>query len=311
MTASPVKPVSHQRARPLLGTLVEIAASGPGPEQVQHAIDSAFSVVETVHRLMSYHDPASDISRINRQPCHTPLSVDPHTWTVLHTAQLLSTASNGLFDVTIAPRLVKLGFLPSGKPAEGASYPGNWRHIGLLPEHRVVLSQPLQIDLSGIAKGYAVDQAIAALRQAGARTGHVNAGGDLRIFGTEAHTIHVRHPLEPTRLIPLLQLQDGAVATSAGYYNRRQHNGRDIMPIIHPDNGMACSSDRSVSVLAPSCMLADALTKVVHADSDAANHILPLFQAQALLLDGQQSNTPCRFIPAQPVPLPQREQNHA
>ncbi len=311
MNATPALPVSHQRARPLLGTLVEIAASGTTAEHVQHAIDTAFAAVETVHRLMSYHAADSDVSRLNRQPVDTPLEIDPHTWEVLQTAQMLSTASQGLFDVTIAPHLVTLGFLPCGTASDNAAPSGNWRHIRLLPDYQVTLARPVQIDLSGIAKGYAVDQAIAALRQAGIFAGRVNAGGDLRLFGPEAQTIHVRHPLEPTRLIPVLQLQDGAVATSAGYYNQRRHNGRDIMPIIHPETGTACSSTRSVSVLAPSCMLADALTKIVHADSDAARLILPRFQAQAMLLDGKQPDAPCRLIPAPPLATLHHEYSHA
>ena len=94
------------RARPLLGTVVEIAATGAA-EDVQQAISQAFDAVAEVHALMSYQDPASELSRINQTAFDAPVAVHDHTWQVLSAARELSEASNGLFDVTIAPALTR------------------------------------------------------------------------------------------------------------------------------------------------------------------------------------------------------------
>lgn len=277
--------VEHQRARPLLGTLVEIAATGACADAVQSAIARAFDAVEMVHALMSYHAPSSDVSRINREGFAHPVPVYEHTWRVLSAARAISEASGGLFDITVAPTLTRLGFLPRHADFPRISGQGDWRHVELLPGKRVRLARRLRIDLSGIAKGYAVDLAIRALQDSSMRAGRVNAGGDLRLFGDTAHSIHVRHPNAPERILPLLELRIGAAATSAGYYTSRRHRGRMIAPLIHPHTRDACGVERSVTVVAQDCMSADALTKVVHADPARAGAVLARFNARALMLE--------------------------
>lgn len=277
--------VAYQRARPLLGTLVEIGAAGESASAVQAAIARAFGAVEMVHALMSYHDPDSEVSRINRHAFERPVPVNQHTWRVLTMARDMSEASGGLFDITVAPTLARLGFLPRHPGFPRISGQGDWRHVTLLPGNFVRLMRRLRIDLSGIAKGYAVDLAIQALTGSGMTAGRVNAGGDLRVFGNVAQTIHVRHPLSPTRMLPLVELSAGAAATSAGYYTSRRHHGRMITPLIHPHTREACGTERSVTVLAQDCMTADALTKVVHADPAQAAAVLARFNARALMLE--------------------------
>lgn len=288
--------VEHLRARPLLGTLVEIAATGANAERVQAGIERAFQAVEMVHALMSYHAADSDVSRINRCAFERPVPVYEHTWRVLAAARQMAEASNGLFDISIAPTLTQLGFLPRHADFPRISGQGNWRHVVLLPDNRVRLLRRLRIDLSGIAKGYAVDLAIKALMDSGMSAGRVNAGGDLRLFGAIAQTLHVRHPSAPTSIVPLVELRAGAAATSAGYYTQRRHRGRMITPLIHPHTREACGVERSVTVLAQDCMSADALTKVVHADPAQAGSVLARFNARALMLEHDPVSGGCRIF---------------
>lgn len=271
-----------RRARPLLGTLVEISAAGP---RAEHAIAQAFLAVEQVHRLMSYHDPASDVSRLNRDAASHPVAVNPWTWQVLRAARHFSEASNGLFDITVAPTLARLGYLPRHADFPRACGHASWRDIELLPHHHVRFHRKLHVDLGGIAKGFAVDQAIASLQHHGAHAGRVNAGGDLRRFGNGAEPLHVRHPHAPTVLLPLADIADGAAATSAGYFAPRQRGGHTISPHIHPHTGKPLSSCISATVLAADCMSADALTKIVLADCPASLPVLAHFAARALLLE--------------------------
>ena len=272
-----------RRARPLLGTLVEIGARDASLQALGAAVERAFAAVQTIHDLMSYHDPASDVSRVNRTGAGD-IAVHPHTWDILALARDVAGASDGRFDVSIAPELVRHGYLPHHAGLAQPAPEANWQHIELLPGHRVRLARPLHLDLGGIAKGYAVDCAIRALQDAGMAAGRVNAGGDLRLFGG-AEQIHVRHPHAATRLLPLCQMSDGAVATSATYYSAREADGRAVSPLIDAATRQPCAGGRSVSVLADRCAVADALTKVVYADPDAALAALQQFHAHAVVLD--------------------------
>src|SRR2546423_4321797 len=108
------------RMRPLLGTVVEIRAGGPAMVATA-GIDAAFARVERVQRLMSFHDPASDVARINAAPAGRTVVVDSETYAVLRHALDLGQESDGVFDITVAPSLVEAGFLP--RPRTGGSLP--------------------------------------------------------------------------------------------------------------------------------------------------------------------------------------------
>jgi thiamine biosynthesis lipoprotein len=253
--------IEVRRARPLLGTLVEIAARGGPREQIMTAIDRAFAAIECVHRLMSFHEADSDVSCINRRAHRVPVQVHPWTWRVLREALRLSRATRGAFDVTVADRLVRWGYLPRATAQTASARSGDWRDVRLLAGHRVRLARPVLIDLGGIAKGFAVDRAVAALRNHGSASGLVNAGGDLRAFGALAHVVYLRHPASPGKLLPAFELVSGALATSADYFARRSWRGEAVAPITLRNRRTRATS-ASVTVEARTCMLADALTKI-------------------------------------------------
>lgn len=282
-----------RRARPLLGTFVEIRVSAPTAVKAERAVCAAFAAVARVQTLMSFHDPASDVSRLNRRAGR---SVGVHAWThfVLRRAQELHAATAGLFDIATAPALVRGGWLPGDAAAVAAI--GTAADITLLAGHRVRFRRPLLIDLGGIAKGFAVDRAVAALRRHGAASGTVNAGGDLRIFGPLGEPVHVRRPEAPGEFRHLTDFTDSALATSAAYYAARPIGGQLCAPVIDPRNGRPSRQSYSVSVQARTCLLADALCKVVWlAGADAAAPILRRFRATAWVIDS-------RRCAAEPLP---------
>lgn len=285
-----------RRARPLLGTLVEIAIDGDLPRTAaEQAADRAFAAIARVHALMSYHDPQSDVSRLNREAWLRAVPVSDETWQVLSAAQQLSAASDGLFDITIAPALERAGFLPRHADHLPASSRGSWRDVELLPGRRVRLARRLRLDLGGIAKGFAVDQAIAQLRAAGVVSGSVNAGGDLRVLGMPTHSLHLRHPSQPTHMLPVTT-SHAAAATSAGYFQHRQWVGQLCCPIVNPGTRMLCDARRSVTVFADECLVADALTKIVYADAKRASRMLDQYQARAVILDPDTDSGACRLF---------------
>lgn len=284
---------SLRAARPYLGTLVEISIDADlDVAQVQTAVNAAFSAVARVHQLMSFHDPDSDVSRINRTPAGIPIQIDPATYEVLGCAQRLSQRSQGAFDLTIAKVLVAQGFLPDVDSLPEIAL-ASYRDLALLDAHQVLWQRSGRIDLGGIAKGYAVDCAIDVLQQHGIPHALVNAGGDLRCIG-RPQPIHIRHPDDPQQLVAVGWLCDGALATSAGYYAQQpdlQSAAQQMInPIVDPQQQRCLAWQSSISVVAARCMMADALTKVVRlwlddAAPDRLAQLLADLDAQALLLD--------------------------
>lgn len=273
---------SAQRAQPWLGTLVGIEASGLPPRALSLAIDRAFRAVARVHGLMSFHEPDSELSRLNRQAHAGPVPVSAHLRRVLRAACRLSALTDGRFDVTVAPALVRWGYLP--ELPDSPQTTGDWRDIEFCPAGAVRFARPLLIDLGGIAKGYAVDLAIAALRRAGVPQACVNAGGDLRFYGHEPRQIGVRDPANAAQLRLLPPLLQGAVATSCVADTRRRHGRTWRSPLVDPHTGQAVTEAGSVTVLARCCLHADALTKPVAIDAAAATPLLRHLRAQAVLL---------------------------
>jgi len=269
-----------RRARPLLGTLVEVAVRGAADPNA--AVESAFRAVAHVQSLMSYHDQASDLSRLNRQAPRRPVALQADTYEVLCAALALSERTAGAFDVTVAPQLERQGLLP--RHLRGVA-PGSWRDVECLSGRRVRFRRPLRIDLGGIAKGYAVDRACAALRAIGVDSALVNAGGDLRVIGTTAWPIAVRHPANPGQHIPLCDLVDGAVATSAGYFLACGSSARAQRALVDGRSRHTRDWLGSVSVSAPTCLKADALTKVVGLLGVRAESLLIHERATACIID--------------------------
>ena len=273
--------VTHRRRAQLwLGTIVEIAAEAHQAAVVDTAIAAAFVAIACIHRALSNHDPASELSRVNRRAATRETMISRDLRAVLACGLTVAERSGGAFDPTQGARLAALGFLPPQPMADRAAC---WRDIRL-SARGVTFARPLALDLCGIAKGYAVDRAVLALRAHGVMTGVVNAGGDLRVFGERDEAVYVRRGDVQGGVQPLVRIREGAVATSAYASQRRYVDGRWASPLIDPRNGLPVMSTRTVSVIAPTCMLADALTKVVALRGRAAAPALAAFGASAAVL---------------------------
>jgi thiamine biosynthesis lipoprotein len=277
---------SLRRARPLLGTFVDITAAGATGPVAERAIDAAFDAIAEVHRLMSFHEPESDVSRLNRQAAAGAVRVHSLTLQVLEAALALQQQSDGAFDITVAPALQRLGLLPAPADSRPArAVPAGAEAIQLLPQQRVRFRHGgVRIDLGGIAKGLAVDRAVAVLRDHGVPCGLVNAGGDLAAFGDKAQTIYLRDPRAPGRLMACVEVGNGALASSGGCVD--PFRSPDVMgaAVIDPRAHNEVHAIAGATVRAPSCMIADALTKVVMIKGEAAMPLLDCYRASALLV---------------------------
>ncbi len=244
-----------RRCRPLLGTFVEITADRPA------AIDAGFAAVARVHVLMSAHDPASDVSRANAAAHRAPVAVDPLTAEVVAAALAWAAASDGGFDPTVGGRQRAAGQLPvhAGDPAPDGE--ATWRDISL-DDGQLRFARPLALDLGGIAKGFAVDRAVAALRAAGATAGLVNAGGDLAGFGADWPVTLVGSDRDA---VATTRVRDAALATSAGTPAAADRFAHLPFRLATID---------SATVTAPRCIDADVLAKLVIAGHPRAGDCL-------------------------------------
>jgi FAD:protein FMN transferase len=251
-----------RRSRPLLGTFVEIQAEGLDSDLLHQAIEKAFAAVAIVQQLLSFHDPTSELSLLNRTAGGPPLRLHAWTWQVLKAAVALQIESKGAFNVAIAEPLLRWGYLPRHSPKTNHSSEEGELAIELQADQKARLTSSRgKIDLGGIAKGFAVDCAVNALIENGVPMGIVNAGGDLRVFGEHRFSIWLRD--KNGAIEKQIQLQNTALATSGTYWSERPFAGRRVSPLINPQTQDSSLEIRTVSVRAPICLWADALTKVI------------------------------------------------
>jgi thiamine biosynthesis lipoprotein len=280
-----------RRARPWLGTLVEMQIEGLDAAAAARACERAFAEVAAVHALMSFHEGAGDLARLHGTPPGVTVRVDARTREVLECALRIAAASAGAFDPTIAARLVESGMLPRPLSPWTPDPSARWSDIELPGARGVRLARPQWIDLGGIAKGYAVDRAIEILVDAGAVQACVNAGGDLRVAGERVGRVNLRTHAG-VEAWSGVEVADGAVATSAGTGGNAPARSR-----VHLDGRTRRPAGTRLvaTVVAARCIVADALTKVVLAGPAArAARVLAQFGAQACVHDPRRGWSPLR-----------------
>ena len=266
------------RCQALLGTFVEISTD----QDDSQAVNKAFAAVKEIQNLMGFHYPLSELSQINRWAHQVPLKIHPWTAQVLRIAQEVHKQSNGLFNCGIGHRLVSAGLLP--RHIDLSKYQlGGIEDVHFLDSELITSSKPLCLDLGGIAKGFAVDKAVESLITDGIKSGCVNAGGDLRVFGKSPRSIQIRNPNLPSQLIDIGSLQNGAIATSGLYFtNRDQEQSHIINPFTQDESEAHINFSGSYSILANECVYADALTKVLALSNGHDHPCLNHFSAQAI-----------------------------
>ncbi len=253
------------------------------------AAQRALAAMREVERLMSKFAAASDIGRLNRQNAGSWVEVHPLTWQVVMQALRLHRLTEGAFDITVEP-LLRLYHYSQGEVAELPSADDiamalrrvggdklHYEREGMRLGFKV---DGMSLDLGGLAPGFAVDRAAAALARAGVKDALVELGGEIRVLGkarsalavssslsalppegSGAWRISIRHPRRPHETIATLNLGDCAVATSGDYEKYFVYQGRRYSHIVDPRSGYPVSGNVvSATVIHPSsCLMADAL----------------------------------------------------
>jgi thiamine biosynthesis lipoprotein len=243
-------PGAVRRAIPIMGTIGEFAVVHRDPAAAQTAIDAAIAELRWVERTMTCFEDSSDIGRANLAAARGPVTITPETALVVTEALRWAEATNGMYDPA-AGKIVKLWDVnhrhEPPPDAARASLAGRRLHrdveVGRYRGRDVLLyhDADVSLDLGAIAKGYAVDRSIDALRRHGIRQAVVNAGGDLYALGTapdgEPWQIGVRDPNDARRVAEVLQVADGAVGTSGTYMQYFRYRGQRSHHLMDPAIG--------------------------------------------------------------------------
>lgn len=241
---------SLRRAKPLLGTIVDISlhSSSHSSEELADLINSCFTKIKNIQSKMSYFDQNSDIFRINHAPPGELITITQETSLVLKVGLKLYEDSHGTFDILYKGRVNN----PNSQ-------------IEFHDSNIVSRNHFAEIDLGGIAKGYAADDAALMLREIPGVSGVINAGGDIVFFGEESFPLSIRSPQFDGRFF------------EAGYYS----NCAIATSVFHHDN-----SPHSISVLASKCILADSLTKALWQQSkESKDYLLNRYEAKYMEID--------------------------
>jgi thiamine biosynthesis lipoprotein len=252
-----------KRSQVLLGTFVEIwiedsiETTVSQKEFYYEICNIAFKEMAMVQQLMSVHEANSDISRINTiHHVPTPQVIQIHPWTyeVLLISKKLSEMTLGLFDC---------GLRGHSKKSSISSI----QEVEFEEGNTIKISKPIYINLGGIAKGYAVDRGIEILKSFGIEQAVINAGGDLRVLGSAYQKIYLQESKSKNAFVFLGDLKDGAIATSSSFFGGNAIQS-PISKIIHPKTGQEVDNYLSFSIVAPTCVIADGLTKALAIQKD-------------------------------------------
>ncbi len=258
-----------RRPRAIMGTdSTLVAVAGPGGRPAaEAALDEAEARLRRVEALMSNWIEDSEISKFNRAGAGREVALSPATRAVMAAARRAFDETGGAFDVTCRPlielwmRAGEAGRLPDEAEIAAARAESNWEAIELTEAGAVKRVATARVDLGGIAKGYGIDLALAALREAGVAAGMVEVGGDLAVFGAppehEGWRVAIRDPFELERELGAVRLDAGAVCTSGNYARFVEIEGHRFSHIIDPRVGRPAESVPSVTVLAPEALTAD------------------------------------------------------
>jgi thiamine biosynthesis lipoprotein len=277
LQAAADEPARYEYQRPEMGMAFRIVLYATNQSLANTAAEAAFGRIKQLNDIMSDYDEDSELSKLSRSAGsgrEVPVSED--LWFVLSRAQDLAKRSDGAFDVTVGPyvtlwrRARRQHQLPDPERLAQARKAVGYQHMRLNPDkHTVELLVPaMKLDLGGIAKGYAIGEALKTLARQGINRALVEGGGDVAVsdpppgkngWRFEVSSLDVSNA-PPVRF---LSLRSVAISTSGDLYQRLEIDGKRYSHIVDPHTGIGLTDHSLVNVIAPESITADSLTKVL------------------------------------------------
>jgi thiamine biosynthesis lipoprotein len=260
LLAAPALAARVQDARPLMGTVVQITAEGPREDALVAAVEGAYREMHRLSDLMNHYDPKSVVSALNDAAGQRPVAAPRELRQVLAMARAVSARTGGAFDVTVAS---VRGWrfrrddpaLPSAAEVAQQLQLVDWRRLVLDDKAGTAFLERagMRMDLGGIAKLYILEAGARVLERSGATRALLNGGGDVVAAG-DAHAaawrVGVRDPRAPERLLGVVELRRGFVASSGDYERYFERDGRRYHHILDPRTGYPAEGPRGVTLVA-------------------------------------------------------------
>jgi len=284
---------------PKMGTEFRIVLYASDSSQAVQAARHAFRRIDTLNQMLSDYQNDSELNQLSATAgSGEKVNVSNDLWTVLATAETIAKASKGAFDVSIGPltKLWRRAFrrqqFPEAEKIEAAQKRVRYKWIKLYEKsQQVKLKKPnMRLDLGGIAKGYAVDEAAKVLQSYGLRQILVDGGGDLYAGAAppdaDGWTVERQAVQDGEVVSEVFVVENQAIATSGDTYRFLEWDGQRYSHIINPRTGLGLTNCREVTVVAENCMLADALASTLSVmEIEKARKLLKDFSATATIIE--------------------------
>lgn len=253
-----------------MGTLVKITVVARNESIAQAAATAGFAEIHRLEELLSTWIPTSELSRVNASAGVAPVSVSPETMVVVQGAIRVAEMTEGGFNIAIGPAVDAWNVI------EGGPIPAEFQLESLRPMvdlqavHADVKKQTIflgkagmRIDVGGIGKGYAADQAVVAMKKAGALAGVVALSGDIKTFGQlpggRKFLVGIQHPRKEGEVVAFIDLENEAISTAGDYERYFERDGVRYHHILDPKTLQPARRCQSVTVIAREGMVADGL----------------------------------------------------
>jgi len=267
----------YEDSRVSMGCLYSVVVYGSDLARLREAAAAALDEVDRIDRLMSNYKNDSELSRVNREAAKAPVKVDPELFDFIAECLRYSRESEGAFDITVGPLMKAWGFFRGEGRMPGEAELAEARsRVGY---RRVILNQKdgtiffdragVELDLGGIAKGYAVDRAVAVLKRCGVTIALLSAGGSTIYAlgappGKPAWEIEVQDPVERDKIATRVRLKDRALSVSGSYEKFFELNGERYSHVMDPRTGRPVQGVLSVAVVTDDGTSGDALDNVFY-----------------------------------------------
>lgn len=269
---SPVNAAWYQDKQGIMGTNIQVEVWSEDEKLGPQATKAVMAEMERINQLMSPYIASSELAQINQHAGQQAVPVSKELFELIALSIQLSIETHGAFDITYA----SVGYLydyrhhskPSEQQVQVLLEAINFRHL-LLDEQTLSIQfahPKVKIDLGGIAKGHAVDNAIVILQGMGIEHALVTAGGDTRLLGDrrgKPWMVGIRDPRDADKQTVILPLVDMALSTSGDYERYFEQDGLRYHHILSPKSGSSSYEVQSVSIIGPSSTLNDALSTAV------------------------------------------------
>lgn len=256
----------------IMGTNIHVELWSDSALQGADAIQAVMDEMQRINQSMSPYIESSELSKLNKHATEDFVPVSKELFDLIALSVELAKETEGAFDITFASVGYLYNYREGQKPQQGQITDLlkaiNYRHIKFdLAEHRIFFAHPnVKIDLGGIAKGHAVDNAIELLKKRGIKHALVTAGGDTKLLGDrlgKPWMVGIRDPRDKNKQAVILPLVDSALSTSGDYERYFEQDGKRYHHILSPQTGTSAYEVQSVSIIGQSSTLNDALSTAV------------------------------------------------